>query len=146
MQRVNVAPAPKRRLPEHGKATSKGGTRGCRAQTRRFAASADAASAITLAKNSFDCPSNKRSAVKDLMVATAPALAVVEGRMTDTSGRPSMNLVGSGKILLVCASSPPGLLRSGKATPLTGSTTPASGCEAALPSLSCHTERGSTLP
>jgi len=81
------------------------------------------------------------SSVKPFTVATAPPSCVEVGRITEHRGRLLlMKLHGSGRILLVWVSSVAGLLRSGKVSPVTGSTTPAKGWATALPPLSCHSE------
>lgn len=55
--------------------------------TSRRAASASLASRMAVVKNFGDWPANRLSAVKLLMVATAPEFTVEEGRMTEQSGR-----------------------------------------------------------
>src|ERR1700756_3683869 len=95
-------------------------------------------------KNSSGWPMNMPSATKALTVATAPPSCVDVGRMTEHRGSSLlMKLHGSGSILLVCVSSVAGLLRSGNASPVTGSTTPARGCETAFPPLSCQSPKWS---
>src|SRR5438034_11029188 len=82
------------------------------------------------------------SSVNAFTVATAPPFCVEVGRITEHRGRLLLTkLHGSGRILLVWVSSVAGLFRSGKVSPVTGSTTPAKGWATALAPLSRSEER-----
>jgi hypothetical protein len=79
-------------------------TRQASAQRRiayeRTAESAATAISCTVFRNCSLWPMNSPSAVKLLIVATAPANLSVSGRMIETGGRWRLNSVGTGKIRL----------------------------------------------
>src|ERR1700739_4330662 len=67
---------------------------------KRTAASAATAIACTVFRNCWLWPMKSPSAVKLLIVATAPPNLSVRGRMIETGGRWGLNSVGTGKIRL----------------------------------------------
>src|SRR4051794_28997545 len=98
----------------------------------RCAASAASASALTPAKKSGDCPSNRPMAVRNFAAPMA-APSVLVGRMIEQLGNlRSRNFVGSGMSRFGLYSDP-GTFRSGNVSPVVGSV---SGGE--LPPMSCH--------
>src|SRR5229473_4652684 len=114
-------PNQKQRLPRQQE-------RACNNQKPRRTESAATASRIENSKNAAGWPMKSPSSVKAFTVATAPPFCVEVGRITELRGRLLlMKLHGSGRILLVWVSSVAGLLRSGKVSPVSGSTTPANG-------------------
>src|ERR1700730_10878571 len=77
------------------------------------------------------------------MVATAPALCVDVGRITEQAGRFGLrNSHGSGRILLGWRPSLCG--KTGNVTPVSGSVKGAKGLDTAFAALSCHSEKWST--
>src|ERR1700683_1293415 len=108
---------------------------------KRLAESASSARACRMLRNCLVWPMKSPSAVKLLIVATAPPNLSVSGRMIETLGRPGLNSQGTGKIRLGWIEGFSGLKKLGNVRPDMVSVNGATGACTPLPAKSTHSKK-----